>query len=89
MKIRRYNSNEIYEFDSLDELRLFDKKYLNHSDSPIMQKICRLLNCSESEMTAMRPLISADRKVTGVTFQYKENTYYYNYKTGEIQNEKN
>lgn len=89
MKIRRYNSNEIYEFDSLDELRLFDKKYLNHSGSTTMQKISRLLNCSESEMTAMRPLISADKEVTGVAFKYKENTYYYNYETGEIQNEKN
>ncbi len=84
MKIRRYNSNEIYEFDSLDELRLFDKKYLNHSSSTTMQKISRLLNCSESEMTAMSPLISADKKLTGVAFKYKENTYYYNYETGEI-----
>lgn len=84
MKIRCYASNDIYEFDSLDELRLFDHKYLNDSGSLIMQELSRKLNCSESEMTNMKPLLSDKGKIIGVLFQCKKNNYCYNYETKEL-----
>lgn len=86
MKIRRYQKNDIYEFDSLDELRLFDPKYLNHSDSPIMQELSGQLNCSESEMTHMKPFISEKGSVTGVIFQYGGSQYLYDYPSKKIRN---
>ncbi len=50
MKINRYGAHEIEEFDSLDELRLFDEEYVNHTDSRIMQNICMVLKCEEKDI---------------------------------------
>ena len=45
MKIHRYNPHDIEEFDSLEELRLFDEKYINYTGSKIFQNICSALQC--------------------------------------------
>lgn len=54
MKIRRYNEADIKEFDSLDELRLFDPTYLSDTRSPIIKDIAARLGCDQSELTAFR-----------------------------------
>lgn len=50
MKIHRYKEHDIEEFDSLDELRLFDKSYLKNTRSSILKYIAGELNCSEDEL---------------------------------------
>lgn len=50
MKIHRYSPHDIEEFDSLEELRAFDKKYVNDSGSEIMRNICQALSCQESDI---------------------------------------
>lgn len=50
MKIRRYSSNEIAEFDSLDELREFDSDYINNTGSKVFKNICGVLNCEEEDI---------------------------------------
>lgn len=50
MYIRKYASNEIYEFDSLDELRLVDPHYINNTDSKIMDNICSVLHCEHKDI---------------------------------------
>lgn len=50
MKIHRYKEHEVEEFDSLDELRLFDKSYLKDTRSSILKDIACQLNCSEDEL---------------------------------------
>lgn len=54
--IRRYDSEVIKEFDSLEELRSFDEKYLNNANSQIFNNICKLLNISEEEITEITPI---------------------------------
>ncbi len=50
LRIYKYQDNEIYEFDTLDELREFDKSYVCDSRSHILKDIARRLDCSESEL---------------------------------------
>lgn len=51
MKVHRYASDEIQEFDSLEDLRAFDPKYVNDSGSSIMHHVCSILDCKESDIT--------------------------------------
>ncbi len=54
--IRRYPAGVIEEFDSLEELRHFDNKYLRNADSKIFSNICSVLKCSEDEIGQIRPI---------------------------------
>lgn len=79
MKIKRYERNQIYEFDSLDELREFDSKYRNNSGSMIMQFIANRMHCKEEELTEITPYKTDKGTVVGVIFRYKKNRYIYRY----------
>ena len=50
MKVHRYSKNDIQEFDTIDELRLFDKSYMNDTRSTIIKQISRELNIQEYEL---------------------------------------
>lgn len=52
MKIHRYKKNDIEEFDSIDELRLFDDSYIQNTRSSIIKSIANQLNCSEAELNS-------------------------------------
>lgn len=54
MKVNRYAEGEIQEFDSLDELRLFDESYRNDTRSSVIKQIARDLNVRENEIHAFR-----------------------------------
>lgn len=54
MKIHRYKEHDIEEFDSLDELRLFDKSYIKDTRSPILKFIAAELNCGEDELKGFK-----------------------------------
>ena len=51
MKVHRYSPCQIEEFDSLEELRAFDEKYVNDSGSSIMKHVCSILDCHECDIT--------------------------------------
>lgn len=68
MKIRKYDADRIYEFDSLDELRKFDTKYCENSGSLIMQKISGLLNCKESQIVRLEPISTEQGAHVGMFF---------------------
>lgn len=55
MLLRRYHG-VIYEFDSLQELRAFDTSYWDHTGSPAMENICRVLGCKEREIDSIQVL---------------------------------
>ena len=44
------------EFDSLDELRQFDERYLVNADSAIIDNICKTLKCVASDIVNIKPL---------------------------------
>jgi len=79
MKIRRYPEKQIYEFDSLDELRSFDSKYINHSGSAVMHKISDMLNCDEGKLTNIKPLKTDMEEVIGISFDYNNKRYQFIY----------
>ena len=54
MKINRYGEGEILEFDSLDELRLFDESYIGDTRSMVVKQIGKTLGVSESQIHSFR-----------------------------------
>lgn len=50
MKIHRHSEGDIYEFDSIDELRTFDQSYINDSRSKVLKMIAHKLNCTEAAL---------------------------------------
>lgn len=84
MYIRKYNENEIFEFDSLDELREFDESYRSDTRSNILKSISERLHCEEKELREIIPVSEGDGKTTGFSFCVQGKRYYYNYKTKEL-----
>lgn len=84
MKIRRYDASEIFEFDSLDELREFDSTYVHHTGSSIMADIAKQLACDEADIVHIVPL-SGKTGTLGVQFLFKEHAYAYHYDRRKVE----
>lgn len=54
IKINRYASSEINEFDTLDELRLFDNSYVADTRSRIVGEIAEAMGCAQSQLSSFR-----------------------------------
>ena len=54
MAIKVYPDGVIHEFDSLEELRQFDSRYISHTDSRIIRNIADVLHCGEEEICEFR-----------------------------------
>ena len=67
MYIHRYDAEKIKEFDSLDELRAFDDKYVGDSGSAIFRNICGVLGCTENEIHDIHPIKTG---MTNLSFRF-------------------
>ncbi len=86
LKIRRYDSDFIFEFDTLEELRLFDSSYLDNSGSKILEKISKELQCNESQITNIVALKAVNRQeAIGFSFICNERKYQYDYNAKELR----
>ena len=56
MYINKQPEDQVYEFENLEELRLFDEKYRNRSDNAAMELVADVLHIPESEITDLRCL---------------------------------
>lgn len=56
LEARHYSADIVKEFDSLDELRQFDERYLVNADSTIIDNICKTLKCVASDIVNIKPL---------------------------------
>ena len=56
MRIRRYERNEIEEFDTIDELRRFDKSYQHDTRSSILKMIAGRMGCREENLYGFKKL---------------------------------
>lgn len=76
MKIKKYNKDEVLEFDSLEDLRKFDKSYLKDSRSQIIKNICNTLKCDES---APNNFVQIKKGLTNISllFEVDKNKYIY------------
>lgn len=81
MKINRYQEGNIQEFDSLDELRMFDESYKNDTRSSIVKQICKQLEVEEACVHAFRNI---KHKGNYLQFQFKvyDDVYEYNAENG-------
>lgn len=84
MKLKKCDERNIYEFDSLEELREFDSVYRDHSGSRIMEYIAETLGCRESEIHSINPAKRADGSVSGIQFLAPGGAYQYDYEAGNI-----
>lgn len=84
MKIHRYESHDIEEFDSIDELRLFDDSYIRNTRSSVVKYIANQLNCSEAELHSFTRL-KHDKDYLLFTFIKDGEIFCYNQQNRTIQ----
>jgi len=58
MYLNKQPEEMVYEFENLEELRLFDTKYQNHSENEALERIASIFRISESKITKIRCLKS-------------------------------
>ena len=83
MKIHRYEKHDIEEFDSIDELRLFDDSYIHNTRSSVIKFIANQLNCSEKQLNSFSRLKHHGDYLM-FTFIKDGETYRYNQQTKTI-----
>ena len=77
MRIRKYPSDAIWEFDSLDELRGFDPYFIANVDSGILDNICATLGCTRDDVKCFVPIkqgltnLSVRFEVGGEVYVYR------------------
>jgi len=72
--INRQPANQVYEFENLEELRLFDPKYQTHSDNQALELIAQVFQIPETEIHNIRCLKSGMTNQSFL-FQVKEKHY--------------
>lgn len=85
MKVRHYADDVIFEFDTLDELRLFDTSYQDDTRSAILKKIASELGCGERDLTKLTAKKDKDNSASGFTFCALGRSYEYRYATGTYE----
>jgi len=77
MRIRKYPSDAIWEFDSLDELRGFDPHFIENVDSGILDNICSVLECERDDVKKFEPIkqgltnLSVRFEAKGIPYVYR------------------
>lgn len=86
LRIRRYDQRDIFEFDSLDELRSFDASYIDDTRSQIIRQLAAHLGCGEAALTDFHARKACgSTQAVGFTFRYQNETYQYDYKNKEME----
>ena len=67
-------SDEVYEFENLEELRAFDKSYRDHSGNQAMELISNVFRVPESEITGIR-ILKAGMTNHSFLFQVEGQSY--------------
>ena len=79
MKIRKYDSDVIFEFDTLDELRQFDESYICDTRSVILKALAQKLGCEEKDMVNVTSYKTNDNAAAGMRFTVMGISYQYTY----------
>lgn len=85
MKIRRYDSDVIFEFDTLDELREFDESYKVDTRSAILKDIAERLCCEEKDIVNVTSFKDNTNAAAGIHFDVKNQSFEYAYETKELR----
>lgn len=85
MRMRKYPIGEIYEFDTLDELRKFDPTYVNDTRSAILKSIAEKLNVREADIGVIKSFKDKDESAAGFTFMVFDTNYRYSYQDMHLE----
>ncbi len=67
MLMRRFRHDELWVFDSLEELSKFDPEFMENVGSEVIDDICAVLMCQRSEIHGIKPLTAG---LTNVSFRF-------------------
>lgn len=84
MKIRKYPEDEIFEFDTLDELRQFDPSYITDTRSHILKNIAAKLNITEKNIVDIQTIKDETNEAVGCQFNVCNKRYQYLYGENEV-----
>ncbi|MBP8934391.1 MAG: NTP transferase domain-containing protein [Prevotella sp.] len=68
MKIRKFEPGIINEFDSLKDLRTFDKSYIDDTKSVVIKELSKQLNCEQFEILNIRKYREKSYKFSFIFF---------------------
>lgn len=85
MKIRKYDSDFIFEFDTLDELRKFDGSYKKNARSKILKSVAAQLGVNEDQIISIHKLMGTDNSAVGFSFCCGADQFTYNYSTQKLR----
>ncbi len=85
MKLRRYADEVVFEFDTLDELRLFDASYVTDTRSEILKDVAARLGVTESALVNVTAYKDNTNEAAGFTFNVGDKQYGYSYTEKEIR----
>ena len=66
--IKKYDFAVIKEFDSLDELRSFDARYIDNTDSEVFENIKSILSCEDHDIQDILPIKTG---LTNISFKFR------------------
>ena len=81
MKIRKFQPGIINEFDSLEELRAFDKSYVDDSRSKVFAEISRRLDCKQMDIVNIKKNKNSDFKYS---FNFSVGNSNYNFRCNDL-----
>ena len=87
MKIRKYDSDVIFEFDTLDELREFDESYKADTRSAILKFVAGQLDCKEEDIVNVTAYKDGNNAAVGARFTVHGKPYRYAYATQTLSEE--
>ena len=85
MRMKPYSQNSIFEFDCLDELRLFDGTYISDTRSSILAYIAGQLSGSEADITNIKTITGRTNAAEGFQFLFRRQNYVYSYLNKTIE----
>lgn len=85
MKMRKYAYDVIFEFDTLDELRVFDKSYISNTRSYILKNIATELKCQEKDIVEVTAYKTNDNAAAGMRFRVDGVQYEYVYESAKLR----
>lgn len=84
LKIRKFPSDFIFEFDTIEELEQFDECYKFNKGSSILADCAQKLQIEEKDIKDIRAFKDDNNLATGFTF-WANKRYRYVYATGELE----
>ena len=85
LRIRKYDADRIFEFDTLDDLRAFDPSYQVDSRSRILKSVASALGTKEAALVNIKTVKDHTTEAIGFTFDCEGQRYQYDYQQESLK----